>query len=83
MSESGVLYLIHHKTGERFGPLAGEKGDVAFPPQVRGWGEVLDCRHKPYTEKSIEELKHYAYHVRKDFLLIDNHHVSFRIKGSA
>ena len=82
MSESGRMFLINRKSGERFGPLAGEKGDVQFPSQVRGWGDVLDCRHVPYTEKSIDELKHFAEHIHKDFFLIDDHHISFRIKGS-
>ncbi len=70
MAESSKQYLVHAEEGTQFGPLSGTRGDVEFPSMVRGWSDVLDCRHKPYTGKTLAELRHFAHHVNKRFILV-------------
>ena len=65
--------MIEVDTGETFGPIAGSKGDLDFPEKVRGWSDVLDCRHKPYTDLERDALLHFAKHVNKFFLLVPEH----------
>ncbi len=64
------LFLIDTDTCKRAGEatLAGQ--DVAFPEFVDGWTDVMDCRHPPYTDHSIEHNCKLADHVRKPFILV-------------
>ncbi|MEO1271107.1 MAG: hypothetical protein AAFX99_23700 [Myxococcota bacterium] len=66
------LFVIDVNTGDRLGPFQGDKGDVDFPAQVRGWSDVLDCRHHPYADMKLDTLRHYAHHVHKFFLLVES-----------
>ena len=68
--ESPDLFLIHVEHGARLGPVKASRGDVEFPAEVRGWSEVLDCRVRPYTDKSLDELLHFGNHVHKVYLLV-------------
>lgn len=71
MSDSAAKQFLVKVEGEEvIGPIEGKKGDVTFPPQVRGWGDVLDARHKPYTEKELPAILHFAKHVHKPFVLV-------------
>lgn len=70
MADGGNLFVVRVSDGETTGPLGGSRGDVEFPSEVRGWSDVLDCRHPPYTEKDIAALRHYGVHVNKLFLLV-------------
>ena len=70
-ADTDKLYLIEVSSNEHFGPLSGSKGDIVFPEKVRGWSDVLDCRHKPSTEMDRDELVHYAEHVNKFFCLVE------------
>ena len=72
-SDSDALFVIEVDTGETFGPITGSKGDLDFPEKVRGWSDVLDCRHKPYTDLDRDALLHFAKHVNKFFLLVPEH----------
>jgi hypothetical protein len=69
MAGGGTQYVVRVEDGASF-EVQGEKGDITFPEQVRGWGDVLDCRHAPYTNKRPEELLRYAKHVHKFFILV-------------
>ena len=42
-----------------------------FPDFVEGWTDVLDCRHPPYTDQSLDENCEIALHVRKPYILVD------------
>ena len=68
--ESSTLYLYDVETQERFGTAEVIGSDVYFPDGVRGWSDVLDCRHPPYTEKSIAENCHFAEHVHKMYIVV-------------
>ncbi len=68
MADAGTLSLIEVKTGNRT-PTSGDQHDVRFPEDVQ-WGDVLDARHTPYTEKTVPELLHYAAHVHKKYILV-------------
>ncbi len=71
MASDKKQFLVQVDGGTRLAePIVGSKGDVVFPPEVRGWGDVLDCRHTPYTEKSLQELLHFGHHVHKVYLLV-------------
>ena len=70
MADASNQYLIHVEEGTQLGPLKGTKGDMVFPEPVRGWSDVLDCRHTPYTEKTLAELRHFAHHVNKLYILV-------------
>jgi len=70
MTEVSRQFLIHTEEGTQIGPLSGSKGDMEFPEEVRGWSDVLDCRHTPYTEKTLAELRHFAHHVNKTYILV-------------
>ncbi len=70
MSEqAGKQFVVRVEDGEAF-EVQGEKGDIIFPEQVRGWGDVLDGRHPPYTDKTLPELLRYGKHVHKFFILV-------------
>jgi hypothetical protein len=70
MSGTERQFLIHVEEGTEIGPLKGSKGDMEFPIEVRGWSDVLDCRHTPYTEKTLTELRYFAHHVNKSYILV-------------
>ena len=65
------LFVVRVEDGQTQGPLEGERGDVDFPKEVRGWSDVLDCRLHPYSEKDLAALRHYGTHVNKRFLLVE------------
>ncbi|MBH25622.1 MAG: hypothetical protein CMH57_14460 [Myxococcales bacterium] len=83
MAGSGSLFIIDVDTGEQLGPIQGDKGDVSFPERVRGWSDVLDCRHEPYQEMPLPTLRHYAHHVHKFFLLVDEGYIASYVSASA
>ncbi len=70
MSDASDIYLIHAEEGTRLGPIEGSKGDLTFPAVVRGWSDVLDCRHHPYDHKNVEELRRYAQFINKRYILV-------------
>ena len=70
MSEGAKQILIEVSTGNDLGPVEGTMGDIEFPKGVLGWTDVLDCRHGRFAEMELEELRHYAEHVRKYYLLM-------------
>ncbi len=76
MSDQTEHYLVEVETGRNLGPISGTMGDLEFPPQVGGWTDVLDCRHDPYSGMELEELRHFAEHVRKYFVLVDGEKLS-------
>lgn len=69
---SDKLYLYKTETLERADEVASEALDVFFPPYVRGWSDVLDCRTEPYTSRSIEENCKFALGVHKRFILVSS-----------
>lgn len=69
-SDQTTLYLYDTATSQRDSEATLVGSDVIFPAHVRGWSDVLDCRHTPYTEKSIEENCHFAEHVHKFYILV-------------
>lgn len=70
MSENEKPQLIEVATGNNLGALDGTKGDLTFPDRVRGWADVLDCRHGRYLKMSLEDIRHEAEHVRKYYLVM-------------
>lgn len=64
------LYLYKTDSLERADEVAVEALDVFFPPYVRGWSDVLDCRPSPYAERSIEQNCKFAAGVHKRFILV-------------
>ena len=70
MSDESGPILVKVETGESQ-PVTGDKGDVDFPPEVRGWGDVLDCRHSPFDKRDTDQLRDYAAHIHKHYLLIN------------
>jgi hypothetical protein len=64
------LYLYRTDTLERTDEVVVEGLDVFFPPYVRGWSDVLDCRPSPYAERSIEHNCKFAAGVHKRFILV-------------
>ena len=66
-----TFYLFDTETYAQVETATGHGGDVDFPASIGGWTEVLDCRHTPYTEKTIEENCNIARHVRKKYILIN------------
>lgn len=69
-SEDAKQFLVEVSTGRRFGPIEGKKGDLVFPAEVRGWADVLDCRHGRYLEMGLDEIRDIASHVHKFFVLV-------------
>jgi hypothetical protein len=70
MSDENSSFLVEVATRRKIGPVPVEKGDVLFPDEVRGWGDVLDCRHEPYTGFDFDDLLHRAEHAHKFYLLL-------------
>lgn len=66
-----TFYLFKTEDDSKFGPVAGKGGDIDFPPTVGGWTEVLDCRHIPYTDKTIAENCELARGVRKKYIIVN------------
>jgi hypothetical protein len=71
VSEENRSFLVDVQTGFSLGAVAGDQGDIDFPAQVRGWGDVLDCRHEPFAKRSLDDLRDYASHLHKVFLLVN------------
>ena len=69
MSDKKLL-IIDSETHEQVDEAHVEGSDVIFPDGINGWTDVVDCRHEPYTEQSIDELCEFAHHVRKHYVLI-------------
>lgn len=70
------LFLYSTDDCTRFDQAEIQGNDVVFPPTVNGWTDVLDCRHEPYDEKTLEENCDIAVHVRKKYILVDEDQVS-------
>lgn len=66
-----TFYLFDTESYQQVDTAHGHAGDVTFPAHIGNWTEVLDCRHTPYTEQSIEENCNIARHVRKKYILIN------------
>jgi hypothetical protein len=71
-----TFYLFNTEDCTRAGSAAGHAGDIEFPASVGGWTEVMDCRHAPYTDKSLAENCDIASHVRKKYILVDEAQLS-------
>lgn len=65
------LLLIDTETHSQSAEATRVGQDVVFPDSVDGWTDVLDCRHPPYTDQSIDENCEIADHVRKPYILVD------------
>lgn len=70
------LFLYHADDCARFAEVGGAGMDLVFPPNVRDWTDVLDCRVEPYIEKSLAENCDIAHHVRKRYILVSDEQVS-------
>lgn len=70
MTDGDGLFVVKVSDGATTGPLAGSRGDVQFPEEVRGWSDVLDCRLHPFAEKDLPQLRHFGAHVNKRYLLV-------------
>lgn len=70
------MYLYDTEDCTQFAEVHGRGGDVVFPPTVGTWTEVLDCRHEPYTGKSLAENCDLAHHVRKKYILVGEDQIS-------
>ncbi len=66
------LVLIDTETHREAGEATVTDQDVDFPEFIDGWTDVLDCRHEPYTDNSIDENCELAHHVRKPYILVDS-----------
>lgn len=73
MAES--LLLFETDEANRVGAAEIVDQNLKGPEFVDGWKDVLDARHPPYTDQSIEELCHYASHVRKPYVLVERSQV--------
>lgn len=69
MTSQGDLKLVEVENGAEF-EVEVEGLDVFFPDHVDGWSDVLDCRIPPYTEQTLDEIRDFASHVRKTFVLV-------------
>jgi len=71
MADESKTVLVVVATGERLGSVAGSRGDLEFPEQVRGWADVLDCRHGRYLKMELDEIRHIAEHVHKHYIVLN------------
>ncbi|AWV88364.1 hypothetical protein [Bradymonas sediminis] len=71
-----TFYLFKSEDATRAETAVGHGSDVEFPATIGGWTEVLDCRHTPYTEKSIAENCEFAQTVRKVYILVNEAQLS-------
>lgn len=69
MSDSELL-IVDTDTAETVGRAELDDRDVVFPEGIDGWTAVLDARHPPYADRTLEENCEYAAHVRKPYLLV-------------
>ena len=67
---SQELILFDTETHREAGRAHLEGNDVVFPDNILGWTDVMDCRHEPYTDHSIDENCELAHHVRKPYILV-------------
>lgn len=67
---AGQQFLVRIEDGQQLGPIPGSKGDLTFPEEVRGWGDVVDCRHAPYLENNLDELLHLGGSIHKRYILV-------------
>lgn len=70
------LFLYDTEDCSRFCEVSGRGSDVTFPHTVHAWTDVLDCRHEPYTDKSLAENCDLALHVRKKYILVGEAQIS-------
>jgi hypothetical protein len=70
MQDSKLYFVVDAQTGLRR-PVAERGIDLVFPEGIRGWADVLDCRHPPFREKTLTELRQQAQGVNKPFVLIE------------
>jgi hypothetical protein len=70
VSAADKLFIYKTDTQQRADEVSFETPDVFFPPYVRGWSDVLDCRTSPYKDRSIEENCKFALGVHKRFILV-------------
>jgi len=68
---SEPLLLFDSETAERVGEAEVVEQNLRTPGDIRGWKEVMDCRHPPYTDHSLEENCELADHVRKPYILVE------------
>lgn len=66
-----ALLLYETESCEKVGEAEETDQDIVFPDFVDGWPDVLDCRHPPYTDQSLDENCDFAVHVRKPYILVD------------
>ena len=71
MAENNSVVLVDVMTGERLGSLSGSRGDLDFPAPVRGWVDVLDCRHGRYQDMDLDAIRHTAEHARKPYVVLN------------
>jgi hypothetical protein len=71
MGDDTNLVLIDSKTCEPAGTAEQRDQDVYFPEAIDDWKHVLDCRHAPYPDHSLEHNCELAAHVRKPYILVD------------
>lgn len=64
------LAVIATEDCERAGFASEGERDVDFPTFIDGWTDILDCRHPPYSDQSLETNCEFAEHVRKPYLLV-------------
>jgi len=67
---SNPLLLFDSETCERVGEAEIVEQNLKTPGDIFGWKDVMDCRHPPYTDNSVEENCHLADHVRKPYILV-------------
>lgn len=65
------LLLYDSGTAEQVGEAEIVEQNLRTPEEIYGWKDVMDCRHPPYTDNSVEENCHLADHVRKPYILVE------------
>lgn len=65
------LVIVDTEGQTSVGDARASGQDVEFPSFIDGWTDILDARHPPYTDQSLEELCSLAHHVRKPYLLVE------------
>lgn len=81
--KSAKLFLYSTADGSRHAEVQAAGLDVYFPPDVRGWSDVLDCRIPPYDSQSIEKNCEFATHVRKYYILVTDKQVALQTPPTA
>ena len=62
--------MVYTVDGEPQGELRLEDGREIWPPNVRGWSDVLDCTIEPWLDQSLDDNLRYAARVRKSAVVI-------------